>query len=66
VECEEFGEVVLGGGGLGEHAAGLGAATGGGVDQHGFLDAGQGVEQFADGDVQAVLVGVAAHQVGDL
>ena len=38
----------------------------GGVDQHGFLDTGEGVEQLADGQVQAVLVGVAAHEVGDL
>ena len=44
VEVEDLGESVLGGGGLGEHAAGLGAPAGGGVDQHGLLDTGQGVE----------------------
>jgi hypothetical protein len=37
-----------------------------GVDQHGFLDAGQGVEQFARAHGQSGLGGVAAHQVGDL
>ena len=30
----------MGGGGVGEHAAGFGSSAGGGVDQHGFLDAG--------------------------
>ena len=45
VEVEDRGELVLFWGGLGEHPAGLGASSGGGVDQHGFLDAGQGVEQ---------------------
>ena len=28
VQVEDFGEVVLGGGGLGEHAAGFGASAG--------------------------------------
>src|SRR5665811_1849906 len=45
-EVEDFGEFVLGVGGFGEHPAGFGAAAGGGVDQDGFLDAGELVEQF--------------------
>ena len=35
------------------------------VEQDGFADAGQFVEQFADGQVQAGVVGLAAHEVGD-
>ena len=56
----------MGGGGLGEHPAGFGSSSGGGVDQQGLLDAGQGVEQLADAHGQSGLVGVAAHEVGDL
>jgi hypothetical protein len=37
-EVEDLAEFGLRGGGLGEHAAGFGAATGGRVDQDGFLD----------------------------
>lgn len=57
VQVEDLGEVILGGGGLGEHAVGFGAPAGGEVDQDGLLDAGQDVEQFADGQAQAVVVG---------
>ena len=66
MQVEDPDEVVLGGGGRGEYAAGFGSPAGGGVDQDGLFDAGEGVEQLADRQVQAVLVGVAAHQVGDL
>ncbi len=66
VQLEDLGEVILGGGGLGEHAAGFGSSAGGGVDQHGFLDSGQGVQQLPDAHGKAVLGGVAAHEVGDL
>ena len=39
VEVEEGGELVLFGGGFGEHAACFGAASGGGIDEHALLDA---------------------------
>ena len=42
VEVEDLDEVVPGLVGLGEHAAGLGASSGGGVDQDGLFDAGEG------------------------
>lgn len=65
-EVEDFAELVLGFGGLGKHPAGLGAASGRGVDQDGLFDAGELVEQVADRQMQSGLVGLAAHQVGDL
>ena len=37
----------------------------GGVEQDGFLDAGQVSQEFADAEVQAALVGLSAHEVGD-
>jgi hypothetical protein len=37
-EVEDLAEFCVRGGGLGEHAAGFGAAAGGRVDQDGFLD----------------------------
>jgi len=66
VEVEDRGELVLFGGGLGEHAPGLGPPAGGGVDQHALFDPGQGGQQFADAEVQAGLARDAAHQVGEL
>jgi hypothetical protein len=44
----------------------LGRPAGGGVEQDGLADAGEPGEQFADGQAQAGLGGLAAHQVGDL
>jgi len=48
------------------HAPGFGSAAGGGVDQHGFLDPGELVQELADGVVFPGVVGFAAHEVGDL
>jgi hypothetical protein len=42
----EVGQVLLDRAGVGEHAPGVGPPAGGGVEQHGFLDAGQGGEQL--------------------
>ena len=39
-QAEDFGELVVGGGGLGEHSAGLGTATGRGLDEDCFLNPG--------------------------
>ncbi len=48
VEGEYFGEAVLGCGGVGEHAAGAGSAFGAVVvEQDGFLDSVEFVEEFA-------------------
>ena len=58
--------MALGGGGLGEHGAGLGAATGGEIDQDGFLDLSELVEKVADGEMQPGVVGATAHEVRDL
>ena len=47
VDAEEVGEAVLGGGGVGEHAAGAGASFAAVmVEQDGLFDAGEFVEQF--------------------
>src|SRR5438876_508616 len=66
VEGENRGEPVLVEGGLGEHAPGLGSAAGGGVDQHALLDVGELGQEFAHGQAQAVVVGFAAHEMGEL
>ena len=65
-EVEDLAEFGLRGGGLGEYAAGFGAATGGRIDQDGFLDLAELFEQLADGEVQAGVVGLTAYEVGDL
>ena len=65
VEAEEVVELLLGGVGVGEDSPGAGAALGAGVEEHGFLDAGEGGEEFADAEVEAVVVGFPAHEVGD-
>jgi len=44
---------------------GAGSPAGGGVEQQGFLDAGEVVEQFADGPSLAGADGLAAHELGD-
>jgi hypothetical protein len=55
-----------GGSGPGPSArAGLGAAPGGGVDQDGFLDAGEGSEEFAYRHGLTRAGSPASHQVGD-
>ena len=51
VEAEQLVEALLGGGGFGEHAAGSGASSFALVEEHGFLDAGEGVEELADAEV---------------
>ena len=48
MKVEYVDQVVLVWGGVGEHPAGFGTPTGGGVDQDGFRDAGQGVDHGAD------------------
>ena len=65
VEAEEVVEAPLGGVDLGEHAPGSGPAPFALVEQHGLLDAGQGVEQFPHAHVQAGSVGFADHEPGD-
>lgn len=55
----------MGRGGVGEHASGAGSSAGGGVEQHGLLDAGQGGQQLTNAHVQSGARGVAAHQVSD-
>lgn len=47
-------------------AAGFGASTGGGVDQDGFLDAGELGQQFPDGEVEAGVCCLPAHEVSEL
>ena len=49
VEVEQVVEGLLVGGHVGGHAAGFGSAAGGGVDQHGFADPAEGVEECFDG-----------------
>lgn len=57
---------------LDEHASGVGVDSGGGIDQHSFLDASQLYEQFTHRVVFAGffglfgLFGFAAHELGDL
>jgi hypothetical protein len=66
VDVEQVGELLLGGGHVGEHAAGAGAAFAAVVvEEHGFLDPAEGGEEFGDGQVQSGVLGFAAHQVGD-
>ena len=66
VDVEEVGQAFLGGGGVGEHASGAGAAFAAVVvEQDGFADAGEFGEQFAHRHVQSGAVGLAAHEVGD-
>jgi len=48
-EVEQAAEGLLVGGHLGGHAAGFGSSAGGGVDQHGFLDSAEGVQEGFDG-----------------
>src|SRR6266702_4780623 len=66
VEPEGLDELVLDGGGVGEHAVGPGPAAVAGVEQDGFADAGQLGEQGAHGQVQPGAGGAAAHEVGEL
>jgi len=51
---------------VGGHAAGFGSSAGGGVDQHGFLNPAEGVQERFDGQVVAGAVGLQAQQVGQL
>lgn len=66
MELEEVVEVLLTAVELGEDASGSGAASGGGVEEHGFLDPGQGGEQLSHGEVEPGLLGLADHEPGDL
>src|ERR1019366_6440954 len=66
VEPEDVVEAFLGGVGVGEDALGSGTAfVPGGVEQDGFLDAGQVGQELPDAEVQAAVVGLSAHEVGD-
>ena len=47
VELEDVEEVLLELVGVGDHTAGFGSAAGAGVEQDGFFDAGERVEQAA-------------------
>jgi hypothetical protein len=66
VEFEQVVQPSLGGVEVGDHASGAGSSAVGLVEQHGFLDAAQVAQQPADGQVESGVVGVAAHEVGDL
>src|ERR1035437_8381312 len=66
VESEDVVEAFLGGVGVGEDALGAGTAfVPGGVEQDGFLDAGEVGQELPDAEVQPALVGLSAHEVGD-
>ena len=65
-EVEQVVEGLLVGGRVGGDAAGFGASAGGGVDQQGFLDSAEGVQEGFDGQVVAGAVGLEAQQVGQL
>lgn len=65
VQFEDVEQLLLEVGPVGDHPAGFGAASGAGVDQDGFLDAGQLCEEFTNAEGESVAGGVAAHQVGD-
>ena len=65
-EFEDVVELLLVAGELGGHASGLGASSGGGVDQYGLADGGELGEQDADRQAWAGALGFTAHQVGDL
>ena len=66
MKAEDAGELVLDGGGVGEHAVGPGPAPDAGVEQDGLADAGQFAGQSAGRQVQSGLGGAAAHEVGEL
>src|SRR5664279_3496351 len=66
VEVEQVVEGPLVGAHVGGHAAGVGSSAGGGVDQHGFADSAEGVQEGFDGQVVAGAVGLEAQQVGQL
>ena len=66
VEIEELVERVLGGVHVGEDALCSGSSwCAVVVEQHGFLDPGQGGEEFTDGHVQSGLFCLTAHEVRD-
>ena len=66
VEVEQVVEGLLVGAHFGGHAAGFGSSAGGGVDQHGFPDPAEGVEEGFDGQVVAGAVGFESEEVGQL
>src|SRR6478609_2266045 len=66
VQVEQFVQGLLVGGHVGGDAACFGSSAGGGVDQHGFLDAAQGVQEGLHGQVVAGAAGLEAQQVGQL
>ena len=65
-EVEDLGQLVLGGGGRGEHSAGFGTPAGRREDHDGLLDLLEMVEELPDREVQAGLLGLPAHEVRDL
>src|ERR1019366_5203283 len=66
VESEKVVEAFLGGVGVGEDALGSGPAfVSGGVEQDGLLDPGEVGQEFPDAEVEAAVVGLSAHEVGD-
>jgi hypothetical protein len=65
VEAEQVVERSGGGVGFGEHAPGPGASSLPLVEEHGFLDAGEALQEFSYAHVDAVAVGFADHEPGD-
>ena len=66
VEVEEVVEAFLGGVEVGGDTVCSGSAAVSLVEEDGFLDAGEGVEESGYGEVEADLGGASAHEVGDL
>ena len=62
VEAEQVVEGLLVAAHFGGHAAGFGSSAGGGVDQHGFPDPAEDVQEGFDGQVVAGAVGLESQQ----
>lgn len=58
-EVEFLGKVSVGVDFFGKYAAGLGTASGGGTDHHGFADAAQPLQSFSYGMVFSGLLGAS-------
>ena len=63
VEFEDLEQFPLGVAHVGDHVSGFGASAVAGVEQHGLLDAGEGVKQRAYGEFDACAGGLPADEV---